>query len=76
MTSSKLPPSVVTASMIVSYRFNRVKPQRLPPSPEPDSLGDLSLVPPLTPIQYDPILPQEVRLPPIMVSMECDVIAI
>lgn len=50
----------------VSNKFNRVKPQRLPPSPEPDSLGELSLVPPLTPIQYDPILPQEVRLPPVM----------
>lgn len=50
----------------VSNKFNRVKPQRFPQSPEPDSLGDLSVVPPLTPIQYDPILPQEVRLPPIM----------
>uniref|UniRef100_A0A0P4WIN6 Uncharacterized protein n=1 Tax=Scylla olivacea TaxID=85551 RepID=A0A0P4WIN6_SCYOL len=56
----------------VSNKFNRVKPQRLPPSPEPDSLGDLSLVPPLAPIQYDPILPQEVPLPPLMVGIEYD----
>ncbi|KAG0726574.1 Ankyrin repeat and SAM domain-containing protein 6 [Chionoecetes opilio] len=50
----------------VSNKFHRVKPQRLPACPEPDSLAELSLVAPLPPIQYDPILPQEVQLPPVM----------
>ena len=33
-----------------------------------DSLGDINLLPPMAPIHYDPILPQESRLPPIMVG--------
>ncbi|XP_069181920.1 ankyrin repeat and SAM domain-containing protein 6 isoform X3 [Procambarus clarkii] len=52
----------------VSNRFHKVKgikPQRTA-SPERDSLREISLVPPLAPMQYDPILPQEIRLPPIM----------
>ncbi|KAK7080291.1 hypothetical protein SK128_003272 [Halocaridina rubra] len=52
----------------VSNRFHKVKGVKVPrsTSSELDVLGDLSLVHPLAPIHYDPILPQEIRLPPIM----------
>ncbi|KAG7170631.1 Ankyrin repeat and SAM domain-containing protein 6-like [Homarus americanus] len=35
-------------------------------SPEQESLKEISTMSPLPPIQYDPILPQEIRLPPVM----------
>ncbi|XP_071537835.1 ankyrin repeat and SAM domain-containing protein 6-like [Panulirus ornatus] len=52
----------------VSNRFHKVKgtKPRRSISPEPNRLGEISLVPPLAPIHYDPILPQEIQLPPIM----------
>ncbi|XP_066989494.1 ankyrin repeat and SAM domain-containing protein 6-like [Macrobrachium rosenbergii] len=51
----------------VSNRFNKVKGVKVHRSTsEDDSLGDISLLPPMVPIHYDPILPQELKLPPIM----------
>ncbi|XP_069995120.1 ankyrin repeat and SAM domain-containing protein 6 isoform X1 [Penaeus vannamei] len=52
----------------VSNRFQKAKggkPQRTT-TPETDSLNELNLISPMTPIQYDPIMPQEIRLPPVM----------
>ncbi|KAK4321659.1 hypothetical protein Pmani_007552 [Petrolisthes manimaculis] len=52
----------------VSNKFHKVRGMKAVKvnSPEPESIGELGQVSPLTPIHYDPILPQEVRLPPIM----------
>ncbi|XP_068223862.1 ankyrin repeat and SAM domain-containing protein 6-like [Palaemon carinicauda] len=51
----------------VSNRFNKVKGVKVHRSTsEDDSLADICPFPPMVPIHYDPILPQEFRLPPIM----------